>query len=63
MSTGIYGTGEEWRCHEIIYKKKRRQEIKSFVYCKSGYFRENLFSRISLKDIFATLKIHDLGII
>ena len=27
------------------------------IYSKSGNFRENLFSRYALKDIFATLKI------
>ena len=45
-----------------VAMKKCRQETRSSVYCKSGYFRENLFSRIVLKDIFAILKIHDLGI-
>ena len=32
-------------------------------YCKFGYFREILFSRIAIKDIFVTFKIRDQGII
>ena len=31
--------------------------------CKFGNFAKILFSRIALKHIFATLKIHDKGVI
>ena len=33
------------------------------MYYKFENFRENLFSRIALKDIFATLKLSDYGMI
>ena len=32
-------------------------------YCKFGNFREILFSRIALKDVFATFKICNEGMI
>ena len=33
------------------------------MYCKFGNFRENLFSRIAIKDIYAMFKLRDLGFI
>ena len=45
----------------IVAMFKVYTDWKGTEYCRFGNFRENLFSRIALKDILVMWKIRDLG--
>ena len=49
----------EKKSQQMIKKNEKIPSMQRVNYCKSGNFREILFSQMVLKDIFATFKIRD----
>ena len=54
---------DQYHSVSIICKFCLKQLINSLVTVNSEIFLRILFSRVALKDIFATVKIRDLGMI